>query len=125
MESKHPIRILSDNYNFFVAISDCDIYLANVYWSEASSMYMTFAGTLSDTINYPSKREEVLRDWSKAENIVFIDGKFYFIAGDNFYVYGTYPKYFTKLYETSCTNNKENQTARLFLEIKKYLATCK
>lgn len=33
LKSKCPIRILADDFNFFIAITDCDIYLSNVYYN--------------------------------------------------------------------------------------------
>ncbi len=120
LKSKKPIRIIADDYNFFIAITDCDIYLTNVFWNSENSTYSTFANTLSSVCASPAKRREIYEDWSNIEIIVFIENKFYFISCDKFFVYGINPQYFTKIYEADCVNNNDDLWARLFVEIKKY-----
>ena len=53
LKSKKPIRIIADDYNFFIAITDCDIYLTNVYYD---TDYHYFADILSNTVSSKVKR---------------------------------------------------------------------
>jgi hypothetical protein len=125
LKSRHPIRIITDEFNFFIAITDCDIYLSNVYYDTTNSSYQYFANTLSNVCMSPKERAAIYRDWKNIEVIVFIDQKFYFIARGKFFVYGIKPRYFTKLFEADCINNNKDMYARLFTEIEKYNARCK
>ena len=124
LKSKCPIRIVTDEYNFFIAITDCDIYLSNVYWDNNTSSYQYFADTLSNVCISPKERAKIFRDWKDIEVIVFIDQKFYFISCGKFFVYGIHPRYFTKLFEADCINNNKDPYARLFIEIEKYRNQC-
>jgi predicted small secreted protein len=125
IKSKKPIRLIYDEYNFFIAISDCDIYLTNVYYDDDSSSFKVFAGLLSSVITKASKRAEIYEIWSRIETIVFIENKFYFLSCGKFYVYGTNPTQFTQLYENPCVYKTDNLTATLFVEINKYLQKIK
>jgi hypothetical protein len=120
LRSKSPIRIIADDYNFFIAITDRDIYLSNVFYDEAASAFNYFADTLSNVCVSKSERAEIYRDWRDIEVIVFLDNKFYFISCNKFFVYGIKPRYFTKLYEVECINDNKDLYARLFVEIEKY-----
>lgn len=77
---------------------------------------------MSNVCISPKERASIFRDWKDIEVIVFIDNKFYFISCNKFFVYGVEPRYFTKLYEANCVNNKKDMYARLFIEIEKYRA---
>lgn len=57
LKSDKPIKYFYDNYSFFLAITDCDLYLTNVLWNGKKEKYTVFSDTLSNTINYPSKRK--------------------------------------------------------------------
>ena len=104
IKSKKPIKYFYDNYNYFVAITDCDIYLSNVYYDEATDGYKVFTNTLKNTIKRSSKRAEVYNDWNCALKIVFIVDKFYLLTNDKFVIYGTGNKYFKKIYEVECVD---------------------
>ena len=124
LKSKCPIKIFADDFSFFLAITDCDLYLSNVYYCANSSSYQYFADTLSNICASPKERAAIFRDWKDIEVIVFFDQKFYFISCGKFFVYGIKPRYFTKLYEADCINNNKDPHARLFAEIQKFKA-CK
>jgi hypothetical protein len=34
--SKNAIKYIWDNYNFFIAITDCDIYVSTVQWKKST-----------------------------------------------------------------------------------------
>lgn len=63
IKSGRPIRYIYDNYNYFVAITDCDIYLSNVYYDEVASVFRVFTNTLKNTVANDDKRKEVFCDW--------------------------------------------------------------
>lgn len=120
MTSKTPIRMIYDDYHFFIAVTDCDIYLSNVIYDYECKEYRYFADTLSNTCLTPSQKLEAYRDWSGIEVIVFLDGKFYFISCGKFFVYGITPNYFTKLFESHCVMDGKDIHATLLREIEEY-----
>lgn len=120
LKSTKVIKYIFDNYNFFIAITDCDIYVSRVEWSKSSEEYKYFAGLLSSKLS-GSEKEKVYNAWSKIDVIVFIKGKFYFLAGSKFYVYGSSSSPFKCVYEANCVNTTGDLTERLFKEIRKYV----
>ncbi len=63
-----------------MAISDCDIYLSNVYYDEVTNSFKVFTNTLKNTIKKESERKEVYNNWNKAIKLVFIVDKFYILT---------------------------------------------
>lgn len=57
MKSRTPIKYYYDEYNYFVAISDCDIYLSNVYYDEVTSSFKVFTNTLKNTVKKEGERK--------------------------------------------------------------------
>jgi hypothetical protein len=80
MKSRIPIKYYYDEYNYFMAISDCDIYLSNVYYDEVTNSFKVFTNTLKNTIKKESERKEVYNNWNKAIKLVFIVDKFYILT---------------------------------------------
>lgn len=86
MKSSVGIKYISDNYNFFIAITNCDVYVTRVEWSKSSEEYKYFAGLLSKSS--VTDKDKIFKIWKEIDIIVFIKGKFYFLADDKFYVFG-------------------------------------
>lgn len=124
LKSSAKIRYITDNYNFFIAITDCDIYLTNIYYNTTKAEYYTFTGLMSSVV-CESERAQVYEQWSCIDVIVYIEGRFFFLSKNKFYVYETCPKQFVKLYEADCVNNSGDLYSRLFVEIDKYYESCK
>ena len=80
MKSRTPIKYYYDEYNYFVAISDCDIYLSNVYYDEVTGAFKVFTNTLKNTIKKECDRKEVYANWNNAIKLVFIVDKFYILT---------------------------------------------
>jgi hypothetical protein len=121
MKSSCPIIYRSDDYSFFAAITDDDIYLTTVYLNDKGKDYNVYSDLLSRTCYNPKKRAEVVRDWTDAIEMVFIEGKFFMITKNKFIVYSNCPKEWNKVYEVDCIYVKNDATVTLFKQIDKYL----
>lgn len=89
------IKTMTDNFNFFIAITDKDIYLTNVFIKD--DQYYYFAGLMSSVVRDPAKQAEIYNIWSNIKAIVFLKGNFYLISGNTFYIFGNTSKSFKLL----------------------------
>lgn len=120
LKSTVEIKYIFDNYNFFIAITDCDVYVSRVEWSKSSEEYKYFAGLLSSKLS-GTEKEKIFKIWKKIDIIVFIKGKFYFLADNKFYVFGSSSSPFKLVHEAVCVSTSGDLTERLFKEICKYV----
>jgi hypothetical protein len=121
LKSSCPIIYKYDDYSFFAAITDCDIYLTTVNLNEHKNNYDVFSGLLSNTCFDAKKRAEVVRDWSQAIEIVFIEGNFYLLTKNRFIVYSDCPAQWNKVYENDCIYSSGDSIVTLFKQIKLFL----
>ena len=121
LKSTCPIIYKYDDYSFFAAITDCDIYLTTVDLNEETNTYDVFSGLLSKTCYDAKKRAEIVRDWSQAVEIVFVEGTFYLLTKNKFIVYTDCPAQWNKVYENDCIYSNGDATVTLFRQIKLYL----
>jgi hypothetical protein len=121
LKSSCPIIYKYDDYSFFAAITDCDIYLTTVNLNEHKDNYDVFSGLLSNTCFDAKKRAEVVRDWSQAIEIVFIEGNFYLLTKNRFIVYSDCPAQWNKVYENDCIYSSGDSIVTLFKQIKLFL----
>lgn len=104
LTSSSPFKYFGDGYNFFIAISNDDVYLTNVYQENHWGKYELWTGLLSDEVKDPKCRAEVFCDFDSALIIVYHENNFYILTKEKFIVYGGCRSYFKKLYEVKLTS---------------------
>ena len=120
LKSDCPILYRFDDYSYFAAITDNDIYLTTVELNEKNKNYEVRSDLLSKTCT-PTRRSTVLKDWTAAVKIVFIEGRFFLLTKKKFIVYSDCPTLWTKVYEEDCLFTESNDTLTLFKYIRSFL----
>ena len=77
LKSKCPIKIQADDYSFFAAITDRDIYLTTIDFSNATNKYDVYSNLLSQTCFNGKQRAKIVKDWRAAAKIFYIEGTFF------------------------------------------------
>ncbi len=104
MTSSTPFKYWGDGYNFFIAVSNDDVYLSNVYLKDKWGKYDLYTNLLSNEIKDPKCRADVYSDFSSAKWIVYHNNYFYILTDTKFIVYSGCGNWWKKVYETKLTN---------------------
>lgn len=82
-----PIKIFSDQQNYFLAIADHDIYVSTVTWNTTLLDYSIFSTKLTQYLSDKAKINKWLKVFNSVFVVVFVKEEFFMLNENYFYVY--------------------------------------